>query len=126
LPDGYALSLLDRNSIFKQGFEQQGDPPTEILKPRPMPDALIQAVSDEFGCGMETILRKGKKRNLARDVAIYLCRELTGETSVALGQRFDISGAGIASRHDQIAKKYETDRKFKGREDRIRRKILNI
>jgi len=87
---------------------------------------LIQTVSDEFGCGMESILRKGKKRNLARDVAIYLCKELTGETSVALGRRFDISGAGIAAQHDRIAKKLETDRKLKGRKDRIRRKILNI
>jgi chromosomal replication initiation ATPase DnaA len=94
-------------------------------KPRPTPDALIQAVSAEFGCGMESILRKGKKRNLAPDVAIYLCREMTGETSVVLGRRFDISGAGIAARHDRIAKKLETDRKLKGREHRIRRKILN-
>jgi len=69
---------------------------------------------------------KGKKGNLARDVAIYLCRELTGETGVALGRRFDISGAGIAARHDRIAKKPKTDRKLKGRDDRIRRKILNI
>jgi hypothetical protein len=42
-------------------------PQLKILKPRPTPDDLIQAVSDEFGCGMENILRKGKKRNSARD-----------------------------------------------------------
>lgn len=101
-------------------------PQLKILKPRPTPDDLIQAVSDEFGCGIESILQKGKKRNLARDVAIYLCRQLTGETGVALGRRFDISGAGIAARHDRIAKKLEADRKLKGRDDRIRRKILNI
>jgi chromosomal replication initiation ATPase DnaA len=75
---------------------------------------------------MESILQKGKKRNLARDGAIYLCREMTGATSVALGRRFDICGAGIAARHDQIVKKLETDRKLKGRENRIRRKIFNI
>jgi len=75
---------------------------------------------------MESILQKGKKRNLSRDVAIYLCREMTGETSVVLGRWFDICGAGIAARHDQIAKKLETDRKLKRRENRIRRKILNI
>jgi chromosomal replication initiation ATPase DnaA len=56
-------------------------PQLKILKPRPTPDAIIQAVFYKFGCGMEIILRKGKKRNLARDVAIYLCREMTGETS---------------------------------------------
>jgi len=101
-------------------------PQLKNLKPRPTPDALIQAVSDEFDCGKESILQKGKKKNLARDVAIYLCREMTGETSVVLGRRFDISGAGIAARHDQIVKKLKTDRKLKGREHRIRRKILNI
>jgi REP element-mobilizing transposase RayT len=100
-------------------------PQLKILKPRPTPDDLIQAVSNEFGCGMESILQKGKKGNLARDVAIYLCRELTGETSVSLGRRFDISGAGIAARHDRIAKKLEADRNLKGRDDRIRRKILD-
>jgi len=73
-----------------------------------------------------SILRKGEKSNLARDVAIYLCRELTGETGVALGRRFEICGAGIAARHGRIAKKLETDLKLKGREDRIRRKILYI
>jgi hypothetical protein len=51
---------------------------------------------------------------------------MTGETSVALGRRFDITGAGFAARHDQIAKKLKADRKLKKREDRIRRKILNI
>jgi|GEM_PF-1328525 len=73
---------------------------------------------------IESILQKGKKRNLARDAAIYLCRQITGATSVVLGRRFDICGAGIAARHDLIAKKLEADRKHKGRQDRIRRKIL--
>lgn len=98
----------------------------QILKPRLTPDDLIQAVSDGFGCGIESILRKGKKRNFARDVAIYLCREMTGETGVVLGRRFDISGAGIAALHDRFAKKLETDRKLKGRDDRIRSKIPYI
>ncbi len=115
-----------KKTFLSKESNSQEIPQLKILKPRPTPDDLIQAVSDEFGCGIESILQKGKKRNLARDVAIYLCREMTGETSVVLGRRFDISGAGIAARHDRIAKKLETDRKLKGREDRIRRKILNI
>ena len=101
-------------------------PQLKILKPRPKPGDLIQAVFDEFGCGMEIILRERKKSNLARDVAIYLCRKLTGKTSVALGRRLDISGAGIAARHGRIAEKLKTDRKLKGRQDQIRRKILYI
>jgi len=100
-------------------------PQLKIVPPHPTPDSIIQAVSDEFGCGMESILQKGKKRNLVRDVEIYLCREMTGETSVALGRRFDICGAGIAARYGRIAKKLEADRRLKGRQNRIRRRILN-
>jgi Bacterial dnaA protein helix-turn-helix len=128
---GVVLGRVDFVNWVKKTFLSKESnskeiPQLKILKPRPAPDDLIEAVSDEFGCGIESILQKGKKRNLARDVAIYLCRELTGETGVALGRRFDISGAGIAARHDRIAKKLEADRKLKGRDDRIRRKILNI
>jgi len=112
--------------LFKQGFEKQGNSPTENPETPPNADELIQAVSDEFDCGIKNILRKGKKSNLARHVAIYLCWQLTGATSVALGRRFDICGAGIAARHARIAKKLRTDRKLKGRDDRIRRKIQNI
>jgi len=101
-------------------------PQLKSLKPRPTPDELTQAVSDEFACGREMLLRKGKKRNLARDVAIYLSRELTGETGVALGRRFDISGAGITVRHNQIANQLGADRELKRRIDRIRKKIINI
>ena len=115
-----------KKTFLSRDSNRKEIPQLKILKPRPTPDELIQAVCDEFGCAMESILQKGKKRNLARDAAIYLCRELTGETSVALGRRFDITGAAIAARHDRIAKKLETDRKLKGRHDRLRKKIINI
>ncbi len=101
-------------------------PQLKSLKPRPTPDEVTQVVSDEFACGREIILRKGKKRNIARDVAIYLCREVTGETGVALGRRFDISGAGIAIRHNQIANQLEADCELKKRIFRMRTKIINI
>jgi len=73
---------------------------------------------------MEGILRKGKKSNLVRDMAIYLGRQMTGEISVAVGRRFDICGAGIAARHDRIAKKLKMDLMLKGQGDRIRKRIL--
>ncbi len=102
-------------------------PQLKSLKPRPAPDDLIQVVCDQFGCVRETILQKGKKRNFARDLAIYLCREMTGESGVALGRYFGgISGAGIVFKYNQIAGQIEVDRKFKERVNGIRKKILNI
>jgi hypothetical protein len=85
---GVVLGRVDFVNWVKKTFlikdsNRKEIPQLKILKPRPTPDDLIQAVFDEFGCGMESILRKGKKSNLARDVAIYLCRQLTGETSVS-------------------------------------------
>ena len=73
------------------------------------------------------MVENGKKRNSLRDLAIYLCREMTGESGVALGRYFGgISGAGIVFKYNQIADQIEIDRKFKGRVTGIRKKILNI
>ena len=77
---GNARMNIYRSERDREKFKDSNSkeiPQLKILKPRPTPDDLIQSVSDEFGCGMENILRKGKKRNLARDLAIYLCREMT-------------------------------------------------
>ncbi len=45
--------------------------------------------------------KTGKKRNLIRDVAIYLSREMTGESGVSLGRYFGgISGSGVTLRYN--------------------------
>lgn len=52
---------------------------------------------------------------------------MTGESAVALGRDFSgISGAGMVVRYNHIANRGETDRKLKGRVNRIRKKIINI
>jgi chromosomal replication initiation ATPase DnaA len=49
------------------------------------------------------ILRKGTKKNTARDVAIYLARELSGESGVDLGKYFgNICGAVVTVRYKHI------------------------
>ncbi|CAB1079639.1 hypothetical protein D1AOALGA4SA_7347 [Olavius algarvensis Delta 1 endosymbiont] len=52
----------------------------------------------EFNCNTDLILRKGRKKNTASDVALYLSRELTGDSSINL-EKFngDISVAGITA-----------------------------
>jgi putative transposase len=115
-----------RKTFLNKESNSQEIPQLKSLKPRPTQDELTQVVCEEFGCGREFIFQKGRKRNLARDVTIYFCREVTGETGVALGRRFDISGAGIAIRHKQIANQLEADRELKRRIDRIGKKLINI
>jgi chromosomal replication initiation ATPase DnaA len=125
---------VPRNPIFPisgralvKKSESKEIPQLRGLKSRLAPEDLISVICEEFACGREVILGKGKKKNLARDVAIYLSRKMTGETGVALGRFFGgISGAGVVVRHNYIANKIETDRKLKGYVKRIRNKIINI
>ena len=114
-----------KQEILNKKSSSKEIPQLRSLKPRLAPEDLITVVCEEFECERETILRKGKKRNLARDLAIYLSREMTGETGVALGRFFGgISGSGVVVRHNYIANKIETDRKLKGWVNRIRNKII--
>jgi putative transposase len=116
-----------KKTFLSKDSDSKEIPQLKSLKPRPALDDLIQVISKEFGCERESLLRKGKKRVLPRDVAIYLCREMTGETGVSLGRYFGgISGAGIVVKYNQVANQIETDIKLKGRVNRIREKILNI
>lgn len=116
-----------RQEILTKHADIKEKPQLRSLKPRHAAEGLVSVVCEEFGCGRDAILIKGKKRNLARDVAIYLSREMTGESGVALGHYFGgISGAGIAVRHRHITDKMKTDRKLRRRVNRIRRKIINI
>jgi hypothetical protein len=119
------VNWIKREIINKESNVKER-PQLRSLKPGLTPGDLISAVCKEFDCEPESIQIKGKKRNLARDLAIYLSREMTGESGVALGRCFGgISGAGITVRHNHIAAKIETERKLKRRVNRIRNKIIN-
>ncbi|NOY68931.1 MAG: hypothetical protein GXP53_05480 [Deltaproteobacteria bacterium] len=84
------------------------------------------AICNEFACTHEAILRKGKKGNFARDIAIYLSREMTGKSGVALGRYFGISGAGVTVRHGIIAEKINKDRKLNRQVNRIKKTIIKM
>jgi putative transposase len=113
-----------KSEIIKKGPKSKEISQLRRLNSWPKIDDIYQGVSNVFGCGQELILQKGKKRNVARDVAIYLSREMTGETSMELGKRFDLCGAGITIRHNRVADQLESDPELKVKVDRIR-KIIN-
>ena len=63
------------------------------LKTGPIPEDIVQVTSRQFSCDRDRIIQKGGKRNIARDVAIYLSRKMTAEKGVELGRYFGgISG----------------------------------
>ena len=101
-------------------------PQLRQLKPRKTPDAIVKAVCQEFNCQADQILRKGAKKNTARDVAIYLARELSGESGVDLGKYFgNICGAAVTVRYKHISDQISQNRRLKGRVNRVMNKIIN-
>ena len=79
------VNWVKESFLTKQG-EKKEIPQLRQLKPRKSPDAIVAAVCREFDCQAGQILRKGAKKNTARDVAIYLARVLSGESGVDLGK----------------------------------------
>ena len=128
---GFILGGVEFVNWVKESFlsdrgEKKEIPQLRQLKPRQTPDAIVDAVCREFSCQAGQILRKGAKKNTARDVAIYLARDLSGESGVDLGKYFgNICGAAVTSRYKQISDQISRNRRLKGRVNRIKKRIIN-
>lgn len=86
---------------------------------------IVSIVCEAFQCRPESIRQKGKKGNLARDIAIFLCREHSAETGVSLGQFFGgISGAGITLRVHKIHNLIRQDDTLKQCISNLKKRIL--
>ena len=122
--DDFVNWIKDR--FLNKNIDDREKPQLKKLKNKRLPEDLIPHVCNEFRCEYNTILQKGKKRNIARDVAIFLCREMTGESGVALGSYFGgISGSAITIRYNFIAQKILNDGRLLKQINRIRDKIIN-
>jgi putative transposase len=117
------INWIKRN-FLSEAPDNKEKPQLKSLKPGLTFEKLMPAICNEFACTREVILQKGKKGNLARDVAIYLSREMTGESGVDLGRYFGISGAGVTVRHGIIAEKIKKERKLNRQVSRIKKAII--
>lgn len=118
--DWIKTTFLDKMDKSKE------KPQLKNLRPSIEADNIIQFVCDEFGCEKETVIQKGLKKNIARDVAIFLSRQMTGDSGVAFGQRFGgICGAGITVRCNHLRDQLEKDRKLKRQVSKIKGRIIN-
>lgn len=101
-------------------------PQLRKLKLDVSPEMVVAAVCEAFGCDTEQIVRKGRKRNHARDVAIYLARDMTGLTTVSLGEYFGgISGAAITRRYNFVQSQQTSAKRISRGLDKIRRSVIN-
>ena len=84
-------------------------------------------MKSEFGCTRTEILEKGRKGNPDRDIAVYLARDLTGESTQSLGTCFGgISGAGITMRYKHISREAAQSRRLEAGLEKLRNLIVNI
>jgi putative transposase len=131
LSGGFILGSPDFVIWIKEAFlstrsDENEIPQLKALKPRINLDQIVEAVCREFNCEIETILHKGRKRNVARDVAIYLVRVLSGEKGKIIGGYFgNISGAAITKRYNCLIKQIENNKRFRDRIQRLKHKIVN-
>lgn len=131
LSGGFILGSPDFVIWIKETFLSTRSDENEIpqlreLKPRINIDQIVEAVCREFNCEIEIILQKGRKRNVARDVAIYLVRVLSGEKGKNIGEYFgNISGAAITRRYNCLVKQIENNKRFRNRIQRLKHKIVN-
>jgi len=115
-----SFSLSDRDG-------QKEIPQLKKLKPRVAIENIVQTVSEQFKCSENIITGKGRKNNKAREVAIYLARDMSGLSCKDLGLYFGgVSGALITIMHKRIAEESIRSRRFKRRIDTIRKRIFNI
>jgi putative transposase len=131
LVGGFILGTVEFVDWVKETYlsnrpGQKDIPQLKQLQPKQTPDSVVAAVCEEFECDAGMILEKGRKRNTARDVAIYLARELTGMSGRELGQFFGgISGAGITVRYNHVANDISSNRRLTSIVNRIRDQIIN-
>ncbi len=131
LTGGFILGSGEFVKRVKETFVDPREEGKEIphltfLKRTIKTETIIDTVGSEFGCTRAKILEKGRQGNLARDMAIYLARDLSGESAQSLGAYFGgISGAGITMRYKCMSEKAVESRRLRGRLKKIRSLIVS-
>ena len=129
---GCILGSADFASWVKENFlsdrkEEKEIPQLTNLKPRVSPERIVEAVCAETASSPERILAKGKKGNPAREIAIFLARDVSGVSTKELGAYFGgISGAGVTMRYNLFSEKLTEDKALKALVGRIRKRIFSL
>ncbi len=84
------------------------------------PRAIVGVICEEFSVEKDSILKRGAKRNKARDIAIYLSRNNCGIGCKPLGEYFgNVSGSAITMAYNRIEKNVNQNKRFKGKVNKL-------
>ena len=77
-----------KETFLSRMEEEKEIPELGKLKPKPSMERIVEAVGTEFGCNEGDILVKGRKKNKAGEIAVYIARDLGGLSCKDLGTYF--------------------------------------
>jgi REP element-mobilizing transposase RayT len=116
-----------KDTFLSSREDEKEIPQLKTLKPKVSLKRILEFICDEFGCSKERIIEKGRKRNKAREIAIYLSRDLGGKSCKDLGSFFGgISGSAVTMRYNQTAKEMAHDKRMGNKVNKIKKRIVNI
>jgi REP element-mobilizing transposase RayT len=116
-----------KNTFLSKREDEKEIPQLKKLKPRVTPEIIVENVSKAFNTGVEKIRKKGLKRNKAREVAIYLSRELSRLSCNELGNFFGgVSGALITMMNRRIIEEIDRNRLLKKKTENIKEQIFKM
>ena len=126
LGDGAFVKWVKDTFLRRQGDEREV-PQFKKLRPRACLQDVLEAVSRETGRPVEALVKKGAKKNVERDLAIYLARTVTGASCEELGALFGgISGAGVTMRVKHFTRLIKDNQLLADKANRIKGRIINI
>lgn len=125
---GYSLSLIreclgqiNRDAVNKKSIDEQmkiltGEIPKEIST-----DYIIQIVSEHFEIDREIILSKNRNNQvlLVRQIAMYLCMEISNETYSGIGGIFARNHATVINAVTKVRQLMKEDKSFKETIDKL-------
>lgn len=129
ITEGFILGNADFIHWVKETFlserqEEKEIPQLKKLKPKVKPDRVVQAVCQGFNCNSGQVITKGRKKNRAREVAIYLAKDMSGLSGKDLGMYFGgVSGALITIMYNRTAQKMTQNRRLRNKIRRIKQNI---
>jgi REP element-mobilizing transposase RayT len=102
-------------ATFLSEAQEAGEiPELKNLRPRPGAEEIVEHVGQYYDVPVDRILSRSAKDNQPRNVAMYLCRQLSGQTGKALGEFFGkVSGAAVTMRAKHVEQSILQSRKLK-------------
>lgn len=101
-------------------------PQLRALMPRISFNRIIEVVADVFDSTKEQILVKGRKRNIARDMAIYFSKVYSGKSGIEIAQLFGLrSGSAVTMRYNITLKNLHDHRELQKKATSTISRIMN-